>query len=102
MHALGLTTDWTYRTLCIQLAQAGYRKSEPEGVPHEKSLVLEKVFRALREVGVSKADVAQQLAIFSDEINELTFGLMLNALQGGAPRMADPASRRANLRLVKG
>ncbi|MEN5002960.1 helix-turn-helix domain-containing protein [Stenotrophomonas indicatrix] len=102
MHALGLTTDWTYRTLCIQLAQAGYRKSEPEGVPHEKSLVLEKVFGALREEGVSKADVAQQLAIFSDEINELTFGLMLNALQGGAPGMAEPAARRANLRLVKG
>jgi Zn-dependent peptidase ImmA (M78 family) len=102
MHALGLTTDWTYRTLCIQLAQAGYRKSEPEGVPHEKSLVLEKVFGALREEGLSKADVAQQLAIFSDEINELTFGLMLNALKGGAPRMAEPTAGRANLRLVKG
>lgn len=102
MHALGLTTDWTYRTLCIQLAQAGYRKSEPEGVPHEKSLVLDKVFAALRGEGLTKGDVARELAIYSDEINELTFGLMLNALKGGTPRTADDATRRAKLRLVKG
>jgi Zn-dependent peptidase ImmA (M78 family)/transcriptional regulator with XRE-family HTH domain len=102
LHALGLTTDWTYRTLCIQLAQAGYRKVEPESVPHEKSLVLEKVFAALREDGLSKADVAQQLAIYSEEINELTFGLMLNALKGGAVRPVDSKPSTPKLRLVKG
>lgn len=101
MHALGLTTDWTYRTLCIQIAQAGYRTSEPESINHEKSLVLEKVFTALRNEGLGRADVARQLAIPPDEINELTFGLMLNALKGG--RAGDSVSRpgRATLRLVK-
>jgi hypothetical protein len=102
LHALGLTTDWTYRTLCIQLAQAGYRKSEPESVPHEKSLVLGKVFGALREEGLSKADVAEHLAIFPEEINELTFGLMLNALKGGASKSVGAKSSTATLRLVKG
>ena len=102
LHALGLTTDWTYRTLCIQLAQAGYRVKEPESINHERSLVLEKVFSALREEGLSKIDVASQLSIAPDEINELTFGLMLNALKGG--RSVDAAARpsRADLRLVKG
>src|SRR5690606_377713 len=57
LHALNLTTDWTYRTLCIQIAEAGYRKKEPEGIQHEKSVVLEKVFSALRDEGVSKSDV---------------------------------------------
>lgn len=102
MHALGLTTDWTYRTLCIQIAQAGYRTHEPDSINHEKSLILGKVFTALRNDGLSKADVAHQLAIPAEEINELTFGLMLNALKGG--RAGDAASRasRASLRLVKG
>lgn len=84
LHALGLTTDWTYRTLCIQLAEAGYRTSEPESIPHERSLLLEKVFAALRSEDVSKFQVAQQLNIDHHEINELTFGLMLNVLKGGA------------------
>lgn len=101
LHALGLTTDWTYRTLCIQIAQEGYRKKEPESIQHEQSLVLGKVFDALREEGVSKADVARQLAIYPEEINELTFGLMLNALKGGKGSETASTPSRANLRLVK-
>ncbi|AUZ83685.1 XRE family transcriptional regulator [Methylophaga nitratireducenticrescens] len=102
LHALGLTSDWTYRTLCIQLAQAGYRKNEPESINHEKSVVLEKVFSALRQEGLSKSDVAHQLSISADEINELTFGLMLNALKGGRQENGDSKPSGAALRLVKG
>jgi Zn-dependent peptidase ImmA (M78 family)/transcriptional regulator with XRE-family HTH domain len=102
LHALKLTTDWTYRTLCIQIAQAGYRESEPESVNPEKSVVLEKVFSALRDEGMGKADVARQLTISPDEINELTFGLMLNALRGGRGANVAPTVGRASLRVVKG
>lgn len=101
LHALSLTTDWTYRTLCIQLAQAGYRQSEPESINHEKSVVLEKVFSALRQEGLSKADVAHQLSISPDEINELTFGLMLNVLKGGQAESKEAKPSGATLRLVK-
>jgi Zn-dependent peptidase ImmA (M78 family)/transcriptional regulator with XRE-family HTH domain len=100
LHALGLTTDWIYRTLCIQLAEAGFRKKEPEGVPHEKSLLLEKVFSALRQEGTSKASVASQIDIGPEEINELTFGLMLNVLSGGSPITRPSSSKKAKLHLV--
>lgn len=100
LHSLGLTTDWVYRTLCIQLAEAGFRKSEPEGVPHERSLLLEKVFSALRQEGTSKASVASQIDIEPDEINELTFGLMLNVLNGGGSTTKPSSPKRARLRLV--
>lgn len=83
LHALGMTSDWTYRTLCIQLAEAGYRTREPNGCAHEKSLVLEKVFSALREEGIGKAAVAKELSISREEINALTSGLMLNVISGG-------------------
>ncbi|KVR14080.1 XRE family transcriptional regulator [Burkholderia ubonensis] len=82
MHALGLTSAWVYRTLCIQLAEAGYRTNEPEPMTHEKSQVLEKVFKALRDEGTSRADVAHALAISPKEIDSLTFNLMLNLLTG--------------------
>ncbi|MGA4815846.1 hypothetical protein ACPA9J_14790 [Pseudomonas aeruginosa] len=45
-------------------------------------MILEKIFAALRADGVGKAGVAGELAISPEEINELTFGLMLNVLKG--------------------
>lgn len=101
LHALNLTSDWIYRTLCIQIAQEGYRTKEPEPVMHEKSLVLEKVFSALRSEGISKAAVAEQLLIDPQEINELTFGLMLNLLEGGGSATREKGGK-PNLRIVKG
>ena len=82
LHALGLTSDWVYRTLCIQLAEEGYRTSEPEPIPHERSLLLEKVFGALKDEGVSRRDVAAQLNLGADELGALTFGLILNLVPG--------------------
>ncbi|WNZ85149.1 XRE family transcriptional regulator [Pseudomonas sp. P108] len=103
LHSLGLATDWTYRTLCIQIAQEGYRVNEPAPINHERSVVLEKIFAALRAEGLTKSDVADQLAISPDEINELTFGLMLNVLRGkGEENSGGKTSSPAKLRLVKG
>lgn len=101
LHALGMTSDWVYRTLCIQLAEAGYRTQEPEAAAHEKSLILEKVFKALRDEGVSKFDVANELLIPPEEINALTFYLMLNLLNGGSKGGISVADqRRGEIRLV--
>lgn len=101
LHSLGMTSDWTYRTLCIQLAEAGYRKEEPNGCPHEKSVVLEKVFAALREEGISKASVADELLIFPEEINALTFGLMLNVLRGERATEGQAVKSKAKIHLVQ-
>jgi Zn-dependent peptidase ImmA (M78 family) len=99
LHSLGLTTDWTYRTLCIDLAKLG-RDHEPESSPFESSQVLKKVFASLREDGISKSDVAKELLIQPEELDELTFGLMLNALNG--LHRSDSFNRiKPNLKLVK-
>jgi Zn-dependent peptidase ImmA (M78 family) len=103
LHALHLASDWTYRTLCIHIAQAGYRLTEPEPMLHEKSIILEMVFGYLRDDGTSKAEIARQLSIPAQEIEELTFGLMLNILKGGAgANSATTRSASTRLRLVKG
>ncbi|GLQ87246.1 helix-turn-helix domain-containing protein [Dyella flagellata] len=97
LHTLGLTSDWVYRTLCIQLAEEGYRTKEPESIPHERSLLLEKVFGVLKEEGVSRRDVAAQLNLSPDELGALTFGLVLNLLPGSG---SGGRIRRAKLTLV--
>lgn len=98
LHSLKLTTDWTYRTLCIDLAKLG-RDREPEPSPFETSQVLKKVFASLREDGVLKADVARELLVLPEELDELTFGLMLNALDGKS-KGATVHKEKPNLRLV--
>jgi len=100
LHSLGLTTAWSYRTLCIQLSELG-RNKEPESAPFETSQVLSKVFMALRDEGITKFDVAKAINVTPEEIDELTFGLMLNVLQGGKAAGGTTKTSRANLRLVQ-
>jgi len=76
LRSVGLTTEWINRSLCIQIAQAGYRTREPQSVMRETSLLLEKVFTALRQDNLGRADIAQELHVTSYEIDELTYGLL--------------------------
>lgn len=99
LHSLKLTSDWTYRTLCIDLAKLG-RHREPEPSPFETSQVLKKVFASLRDDGISKSDVARELLIEPEELDELTFGLMLNALSGNSQGNLSH-KLKPSLRLVK-
>lgn len=102
LHALGLTSDWTNRTLCIQISEAGFRTSEPESAPHETSQILSKVFATLRVEGISKADIANELMLAPTEIEELTFGLMLAAQSGsGNTYISERPRSKDHLKVVK-
>lgn len=76
LHSLNLTTEWTNRSLCIQIAKAGYRTQEPQGIVRETSQVLEKIFSTLRAEGLGKGDIARDLRLTTHEIDELTYGLL--------------------------
>lgn len=105
LHTLELTTDWIYRNLCIQLSQAGYRTNEPKSIPRETSQILEKVFASLREEGIGKADIAADLQVLPQELDELTYGLLrLGAVpeRGKArPRVGSNGTPRPKLSVVK-
>lgn len=101
LHSLKLLSDWHYRTLCIEMGQLGYRKSEPGGAQRERSQVLAIVFGGLREEGISKAAVADQLQIDSEELDKLVFGLMLTSLAGGRRSSGRSGSAAPHLRVVK-
>lgn len=84
LHAIGITSDWHYRTLCVQISERGYRRSEPEPCERESSQLLQKVFAALKEEGLSRTDVARSLCISITDLDSLIFGLIpLCSMDGG-------------------
>lgn len=101
LHAVGALTDWNYRTLCIEISSCGYRKREPEEAQRESSQVLAKVFGALRDEGITKKDIANELSIPIEEINQLVFGLTLTALAGSGDYGGTPKSKRPQLNVVR-
>jgi Zn-dependent peptidase ImmA (M78 family) len=103
LRSLDLISEWHYRTLCIELSVQGYRKNEPNGIQRETSQVLNKVFAALRDDGVSRSEIAGELHIKPDELESLIFGLVIASVPGGrgGGRLRQLSSR-ATLRIVKG
>lgn len=104
LHSLELTSEWTNRSLCIQIAKAGYRTQEPNSVPRETSQLLDKVFDALRAEGVGKSDIAKELRLTSYEIDELTYGLLkVGSVPDRSPgtQMPSTTAARAILSIVK-
>jgi hypothetical protein len=96
MHRLGLLTDWQYRVVFIELSERGQRRSEQDGIARETSLALQKVLASLRrEDGLSKSDIADQLAVPLDELNKVVFGLVLTQVITQEPE-DDESFSRAN------
>lgn len=100
LKEIGLVNDWHYRSLCIEIAQRGYHKSEPNEAPRETSQVFKKVFAALREEGLSRSDIANALAVHVNELDEIVFGLALTALEGISSTTTRP--RRPVLQVIEG
>ncbi len=97
LNRLGLLTEWQYRQFCIQLAQQGYRTSEPDGIERERSAVWEKVFSGLRAEKMTKNDIAEALHIPVGEIEKLVFGLASMISYDGGGSGGQPTGK---LRLV--
>jgi Zn-dependent peptidase ImmA (M78 family)/transcriptional regulator with XRE-family HTH domain len=100
LNRLKRLTDWHYKAICVDLATKGYRRSEPGGLPRERSRILERVFELLRSRGVAKSDVCKQLHLNSNELDGLVFGLATIALEGGRLGAQTP-SQPGRLRVVK-
>lgn len=102
---IGLSTEWHYRQLSIELARRGFRTSEPQGIEErEKSLVLDKVFAALRAKGTKRSEIIEQLRLPLDELRAFTFNnsFFMDAIDGGGSATTHSGSaRHSHLSLVK-
>jgi hypothetical protein len=99
LFGIGMTSDWQYRTLCIEIAKRGFRRREPQEAPRETSHILPCVFDALHEDGISRAEVARTLTIPRAELEQLMFGLTMTSIDGGRKKTGAPA--KVKLSLVK-
>jgi Zn-dependent peptidase ImmA (M78 family)/DNA-binding XRE family transcriptional regulator len=100
LHAVGALSEWHYRQLYIDISKRGFRMREPEEASRETSQVLAKVFAALRDGSVAKRDIAEQLHITPEEIEQLVFGLTLMGLTGTPAPGATTGRKRGQLRAV--
>lgn len=94
LHKLGMITEWTYKSMCIELGQLGYRRAEPDGIERETSVVWQKVLTALWSRKITKHDIAEELRIPLSELEALIFGL------AGARIDNAGNDRRSTLRVV--
>ncbi|MDP2248314.1 MAG: ImmA/IrrE family metallo-endopeptidase, partial [Nitrosomonadales bacterium] len=102
MNQLGMLSEWRHRTLCIQIAKLGYRTKEPNPMRHETSMMLAKVFEMLKEENVSRAEVAKALSLLPEDIDTLTFGLVItNVSTNNDISKATPGKGYGALTLVK-
>jgi Zn-dependent peptidase ImmA (M78 family)/DNA-binding XRE family transcriptional regulator len=101
LHHLCILSDWHYRALCIEMSQRGYRTTEPNEAPREMSLVFPQLLKSLREDGFSKTDIATALQINVEEIDQLVFGLIFVALEGGTSIRPTGSKNKSSLRLLK-
>lgn len=72
LHRLGLLTEWQYRSLVVEAAQAGYRRQEGD-IDREVSQLIPKVLGFLAQDGVTPAHVASDLEVGVNELRGLLF-----------------------------
>ena len=94
VRALGLMTEWQYKSACIELGRRGYRTGEPDGIARETSSVWRKVLSQLWSEKTTKNEIAAALNLPMDELENLIWGL--------AGQVAKPEKTAAgqHLRLV--
>lgn len=82
---LNYITEWTYRTLNIEMRKKGYHQNEPQSIPWEESIVMNKIYKLLKEDNCSIQDISQETNIPVDVINKLAFNkFSLSVVYGNA------------------
>lgn len=99
-NALGLVSEWNYRSLCIEIAKSGYRTNEPEPMARENSQLLTKVLDILYSKKQGRREIADSLSLSVDEINALTFHLTNLSVISGTRSMDSTPGAPPKLRLV--
>jgi Zn-dependent peptidase ImmA (M78 family)/transcriptional regulator with XRE-family HTH domain len=100
LHRVGVLTDWLYRSLCIELSKLRMRTCEQDSAPRESSLVLKKVFDAIKPAGSGLRSIADDLALPIQEVHKLVAGLTPAALGTVNPTAQLSAPRRGHLSVV--
>lgn len=105
LQTVGTLSDWSYRLMCQQLAQAGYRRGEPGSrLAPEVSSLWSQVLADLRSQKLGIHHVAQIIDSDPEDVRSLLVGLVPMSLAGGrvprGPSQAKGFDTSAPLRAV--
>ena len=103
LYTLDLLSEWSYRGVNVQLSRHG-RTHEPGGIKErETSQVFDKVFRSLKESGISKVHVAQEMGLHVGDLETLIFGLnpITGSQRRGLSDNPEVVARRTGMKLVR-
>lgn len=101
LYDLKLISEWQYRTLNIEMSERGMLKKEPEGIIKEKSQVIDNALKILWKEGVTRKDIAQQLSLPIDEIDNLAF-IGKSTCNDESTEFQLNKRHKSELRIVKG
>lgn len=95
MKNVGTLTEWQYRTLMIEATKRGLRKEEINGIPRERSLIIDKLLHALKTDQVDLNRLSGMLSMPIEELANLLFKVAV--ITGGG---SSSSGTRPNLKLV--
>jgi Zn-dependent peptidase ImmA (M78 family) len=73
LHKMGVVSEWQNRSFNIEISTRGYRRSEPEGLPPETSVVWPQILSDLWSDRVTRDDIADALHLPAEELSGLLF-----------------------------
>lgn len=97
MKNVGMLSEWQYRTLMVEATKRGLRKSEINGIPRERSLIIDKLLNVLK---TEKIDLLQLASILSIPIDELANLLFKVAVFEGGSNGSNSGFKRPDLKIV--
>lgn len=75
-------SDWVRRSWIVELTRRGYRNAEPDGIHPETSKFFTQLFRLAREDRKPLREIADELNVYPDQIDDCVFGLALAGISG--------------------
>lgn len=83
MHDLQLIRDWEQQMLFMRVSKHGWRSSEPNEIPVERSVVLSIILDKLTQSGVGIPDIATELFIYPADLRQFLFEFEPVVIHGG-------------------
>lgn len=104
MKNVGVLSEWQYKSLIITASKMGLRTKEINGIPRERSLIIEKLLQAMNSENITITKLAADLCLPLDEVSALLFCLGVvanpNTMDNRSP-LGSVSEKRPNLALVK-
>lgn len=75
LNNLRILSEWSYKSICVELSRRGFRTSEPDGIERETSIIWRKILSDLWSRKMTKATIADELCLPLDELEGLIWKL---------------------------